>query len=289
MELGQPGCPVVQLPDSPRRKRGPPTARWGIMVILRGMATCVELCLVSTVVHLWPETENLPSGSCLVKVGFIAAVKDCLVVVEHNVEVSHRQSSLSLNVSRKRWKVGFGRGSGSRRRRRRMELRSEPATAAPAAGKKQRLRQRGCGDSLRGEETPAPAMGKNQRRRRRGCGDNPRGEEALAPATGKNQRLWRRQSTRGRSPERMQRRGGRTCGEEEQASEEEENWRSEVFARGVMSSRVEEEERSIRRIRRGWMDRVVVKSLAQMDVKGNNFYPKEDYHHKFAGTRKSLC
>ncbi|EEC73109.1 hypothetical protein OsI_07102 [Oryza sativa Indica Group] len=108
-------------------------------------------------------------------------------------------------------------------------------------------------------------MGKNQRRRRRGCGDNPRGEEAPAPATGKNQRLWRRQSTRRRSPERMRRRGGRTCGEEEQASEEEENWRSEVFARGVMSSWVEEEERSIRRIQRGWMDRVVVKSRAQMD------------------------
>ncbi len=29
MELGRPGCPVVQLPDSPRRTRGLPTSGVG--------------------------------------------------------------------------------------------------------------------------------------------------------------------------------------------------------------------------------------------------------------------
>nr|BAD53555.1 hypothetical protein [Oryza sativa Japonica Group] len=50
----------------------------GIMVILRGMATCMESCLVGTVVHLWPEAEDLHSWSRLVEVGFVAAIKGCL-------------------------------------------------------------------------------------------------------------------------------------------------------------------------------------------------------------------
>ncbi|BAT00808.1 Os07g0246001, partial [Oryza sativa Japonica Group] len=87
--------------------------------------------------------------------------------------------------------VDSGRGGGPRRRCRRMGPRSEPAAAAPAAGKKQRLQRRGCGGS-------------------------PRGEEAPAPVAGKNQRLWRRQSMRGGYPARMRRRSGRTSGEEEE-------------------------------------------------------------------------
>ncbi|EEC82367.1 hypothetical protein OsI_26701 [Oryza sativa Indica Group] len=106
--------------------------------------------------------------------------------------------------------VGSGRGGGPQRRCRRMGPRSEPAAAAPAAGKKQRLRRWGCGGSPHGEESEA----------------------------GKNQRLRRRQSMRGGYPARMRRCSGRTSGEEEELARRR---RSEVFACGAMSSRVEEE------------------------------------------------
>lgn len=126
--------------------------------------------------------------------------------------------------------VGSGRGGGPRRRCWRMVPRLEPAAAAPVAGKKHRLRRRGCSGS-------------------------PRGEEALAPVAGKkkNQRLRQRQSTRGGYPARMRRRGGRTSGEEEERSLR--VW-SDVLAGGGGAKYS---------AWRGWMDRAVVKSSAQMD------------------------
>lgn len=122
--------------------------------------------------------------------------------------------------------VGSGRGGGPQRRCRRMGPRSEPAAAAPAAGKKQRLWRWGCGGSPHGEESEAPAAAVHAGRIS--------SEDAAA----------QRQNIRG---------GGGASEEEEKRSLR--VW-SDVFASGggVKYSAW-----------RGWMDHAVVKSSAQMD------------------------